>query len=80
MKNIKKVLIPNRGEIACRILRSLERMDIPGVVVYHAVDADTPAVQKAREKVEIEGDTPVSTLSAPAKQQEQMRFIQGLDF
>jgi acetyl-CoA/propionyl-CoA carboxylase biotin carboxyl carrier protein len=60
MKNIKKVLIPNRGEIACRILRSLERMDIPGVVVYHAVDADTPAVQMAQEKVEIEGDTPVA--------------------
>jgi acetyl/propionyl-CoA carboxylase alpha subunit len=60
MKNIKKVLIPNRGEIACRILRSLERMDIPGVVVYHAVDADTTAVQMAQEKVEIEGDTPVS--------------------
>jgi acetyl-CoA/propionyl-CoA carboxylase biotin carboxyl carrier protein len=60
MKNFKKVLIPNRGEIACRILRSLERMDIPGVVVYHAVDADTPAVQMAHEKVEIEGDTPVA--------------------
>jgi len=60
MKEIKKVLIPNRGEIACRILRSLKRMNIPGVVVYHAVDADTPAVQMADETVEITGDTPVS--------------------
>ena len=60
MKEIKKVLIPNRGEIACRILRTLNRMNIPGVVVYHSVDADTPAVQMADETVEITGDTPVS--------------------
>ena len=60
MKDIKKVLIPNRGEIACRILRSLERMDITSVIVYHAVDADTPAVLMADEKVEIQGVTPVS--------------------
>ncbi|MCG8635528.1 MAG: ATP-grasp domain-containing protein [Desulfobacterales bacterium] len=60
MRRITKVLIPNRGEIACRILRTLERMNIPGVAVYHAVDEDTPAVQMAAEKIEITGATPVS--------------------
>ncbi len=60
MKDIKKVLIPNRGEIACRILRTLDTMNIPGVIIYHALDADTPAVLMADEKVEIQGVTPVS--------------------
>ncbi|MCP4578236.1 MAG: ATP-grasp domain-containing protein, partial [Deltaproteobacteria bacterium] len=60
MKNITKVMIPNRGEIACRILRTLNRMGIPGVIVYHPVDDDSPAVQMALEKVQIHGDTPVS--------------------
>ncbi|MCP4720546.1 MAG: biotin carboxylase, partial [Desulfobacteraceae bacterium] len=60
MKNINKVMIPNRGEIACRILRTLNHMDIPGVIVYHPVDEDSPAVQMATEKLQIQGDTPVS--------------------
>ena len=57
---IKKVLIANRGEIVCRILRSLRNMGIPGVVVYHPIDVDSPAVQMADEIVEIDGDTPVA--------------------
>ena len=57
---INKVLIANRGEIACRIQRTLNHMDIPGVVVYHAVDADSPAVQMAAEALEIDGPTPVA--------------------
>lgn len=60
MSKITKVLIANRGEIACRILRTLERMDISGVVVYHPVDADSPAVKTAGESVEIDGPTPVA--------------------
>ncbi len=57
---IKKVLIANRGEIVCRILRSLRNMGIPGVVVYHPIDVDSPGVQMADETVEIDGDTPVA--------------------
>ncbi|MBL0712688.1 MAG: ATP-grasp domain-containing protein [Desulfosarcina sp.] len=60
MNRITKILIPNRGEIACRILRTLNRMDIPGVVVYHAVDEDSPAVHQAVESIEIHGAAPVS--------------------
>lgn len=60
MKNISKVLIANRGEIACRILRSLDRLGIPGVVVYHGADADSPAVRMATEAVEIDGSNPVA--------------------
>ncbi len=60
MKNITKVMIPNRGEIACRILRTLNHMGIPGVIAYHPVDETSPAVKMANEKVQIHGDTPVS--------------------
>jgi len=60
MSNITKVLIANRGEIACRIMRTLKKMDIPGVVVSHAIDADSPAVSMADEAVEIDGTTPVA--------------------
>ena len=60
MNKINKVMIANRGEIACRILRTLGRMGIASVMVYHAVDADSPAVAAASETVEIDGPTPVA--------------------
>jgi acetyl-CoA carboxylase biotin carboxylase subunit len=55
-----KVLIANRGEIAVRIIRTLRRLGIPSVVVYHAVDAEGLAVREADEAVEIFGETPVA--------------------
>ena len=60
MKPIKKVLVANRGEIACRILRTLDRMGLESVMVYHAADADSPAVKMASEAIEIDGPTPVA--------------------
>lgn len=60
MKSITKVLIANRGEIACRILRTLDRLGIQSVVVYHAADANSPAVRRASESLEIEGPSPVA--------------------
>lgn len=60
MPDITKVLIANRGEIACRILRTLDRMAIPGAVVYHDLDLDAPAVKQAAESVRIDGPTPVA--------------------
>jgi propionyl-CoA carboxylase alpha chain/3-methylcrotonyl-CoA carboxylase alpha subunit/acetyl-CoA/propionyl-CoA carboxylase biotin carboxyl carrier protein len=54
------VLVANRGEIAVRIIRSLQAMGIRAVVVHHAIDARAPAVQLADEAVEITGSTPVA--------------------
>jgi len=34
----KKILIANRGEIACRIIRSAQRMGIATVAVYSEAD------------------------------------------
>ena len=60
MTTIAKVLIANRGEIAVRILRSVHKAGLQGVVVHHAVDAQTPAVKQADAAVEITGATPVA--------------------
>ncbi len=57
---IKKILIANRGEIAVRILKTLNRLGLDSVIVYHAADAKTVAVQMADEKVELMGDLPVA--------------------
>jgi len=54
------VLIANRGEIALRILKTVEALGLTGAVVYHEVDADAPAVRAAKQKVEITGATPVA--------------------
>ncbi|MFZ3048031.1 MAG: biotin carboxylase N-terminal domain-containing protein [Desulfatirhabdiaceae bacterium] len=60
MKTINKVLIANRGEIACRISRTLDRMGISSVGVYHATDADSPGVRSVSAAVELTGVTPVA--------------------
>ena len=56
----KRVLIANRGEIALRILRTVRALGLEAVVVYHAADADTPAVKAADRAIEITGATPVA--------------------
>ena len=46
-----KVLIANRGEIACRIIRTLDRMRIASVAVYSDADAHAAHVRLAGEAV-----------------------------
>ncbi len=49
----KKILIANRGEIACRIIRTARRMGIATVAVYSDADAEALHVQMAEEAVQI---------------------------
>ena len=49
----KKILIANRGEIACRVIKTARRMGIATVAVYSDADARAPFVQMADEAVHI---------------------------
>src|SRR5215211_3015479 len=55
----KKMLIANRGEIACRVIRTARRMGIKTVAVYSDADARAPHVTLADESVRL-GPPPAS--------------------
>ncbi|WP_066664371.1 ATP-binding protein, partial [Sphingomonas sp. CCH9-H8] len=55
----KKILVANRGEIACRVFRTAKRMGIATVAVYSDADARAPHVLMADEAVRL-GPAPAS--------------------
>ncbi|MCV6602779.1 MAG: acetyl/propionyl/methylcrotonyl-CoA carboxylase subunit alpha [Cohaesibacter sp.] len=49
----KKILIANRGEIACRVIKSAQKMGIKTVAVYSDADQDALHVKMADEAVHL---------------------------
>ncbi len=56
----KKILVANRGEIACRIMQAAKELGIPTVAIYSTVDAKAKHVKWADEAVQI-GASPLDT-------------------
>ena len=52
----KKILIANRGEIACRIIQAATELGIPTVAIYSAVDAKSRHIRLADEAVQTGAD------------------------
>lgn len=57
---IRKLLIANRGEIAVRVIRTAQRLNIATALVCHDLDRESPGAALADEVVLIEGRTGVA--------------------
>ncbi len=52
---MKKILIVNRGEIACRIIDSCKKLNFHSIAVYSDIDKNSKHVRKANESIHIGG-------------------------
>lgn len=60
-KRFNKVLVANRGEIACRIIQTLQEMGITAVTVYSDADRSALHVRQADEAYHLPGVKPGET-------------------
>ncbi|WP_253259048.1 acetyl/propionyl/methylcrotonyl-CoA carboxylase subunit alpha [Subtercola boreus] len=61
MTRIRTLLIANRGEIACRVIRTAREMGIRTVAVFSDADEDALFVRQADRAVRLPGVTPAGT-------------------
>ena len=55
---IRKILIANRGEIACRVIKTAKKLKIKTVAVYSDADKDALFVKQADESYYLGGSQP----------------------
>ena len=58
---LKKILIANRGEIACRIIKTAHKMGIKTVSICSDPDLNAPHVSMSDECINIGGDTSIDS-------------------
>jgi 3-methylcrotonyl-CoA carboxylase alpha subunit len=63
----KKILIANRGEIACRVIRTARRLGIRSVAVYADADREALHVKSADEAAEITSYLDIESILAAAR-------------
>ena len=73
----KKILIANRGEIACRVIKTAKRMGIATVAVYSDADRDAVHVEMADEAVRIVADAHAHAEISPVREAD-CRLRRGL--
>ena len=55
---IRKILIANRGEIACRVIKTAKKLKIKTVAVYSDADKDALFIKQADESYYLGGSQP----------------------
>ena len=73
----KKILIANRGEIACRVIKSARKMGIATVAVYSEADKNALHVEIADEAVCIGPPAASAKLSARRQNHQGLQRIQA---
>ncbi|HRP86655.1 MAG TPA: biotin carboxylase N-terminal domain-containing protein, partial [Gammaproteobacteria bacterium] len=58
---LRRLLIANRGEIACRVMRSCRRLGIETMAVHSSADARARHVREADTAVAIGGAAPADS-------------------
>jgi 3-methylcrotonyl-CoA carboxylase alpha subunit len=61
MEHIRKVLIANRGEIACRIARTCRRLGLAVATVHSSADRNARHVREIGESIELGGAAPAES-------------------